>query len=108
MTAVAVVAGGAVLALFFSYHAYALLENNKSDGWNQALSIFLILMGFVTMWSVGHTVNLLAATMSPEIAASTSITYWVSVVGGTVVLMYFVLRLLFNSLQLAFLGRSKR
>lgn len=105
---VALVASGGMLAFFFSFHAYALMQYNNGDRWNQALSIFLILMSFVTVWTVGHTTNLLASTLGSSFARSTEITYWVGVIGGTVTLAYFVLRILFNTLELAFKGGNKK
>lgn len=101
----AVIIGVLAIPTLFSYHAYKLLEHNKEDKWNQALSIFLILMSFIGTWSAVNVAQKIANNaVAADVFAATNISWMVVVVGGTVMLAYFVLRVLFNTLELAFRG----
>lgn len=99
--------GGVGLMFFFAYNAYQIREVGNKDGYNEAISMFLILMSFVTAWSVTNTANHIASNSAASVvAASTGITYWVSVVAGIILLAYFVLRLLVGSWRVAFKNKE--
>lgn len=95
--------GQVAVLFFFAYTSFMIRDVGNKDGYNEAFSMFYLLLAVVTAWTIMNTANHIAAeSTAATIAASTGITYWVVVVAGSVTLAYFVLRLLLGSWRVAF------